>query len=82
MLEFRKMELVNEYGIWDSSCDNYIGEFWFCEDDGWHFSLYEEDTGISISEMKILVSKMEQLTEQTTKEGYFKQQKELLDGNN
>ena len=82
MLEFRKMELVNEYGIWDSSFDNYIGELWFCKDDGWHFSLYSPVTGIPISEMKVIVAKMEQLTEQTTKEGYFKQQKELLDGDN
>ena len=81
MLEFRKAELVNEYTIFDSSCDNYIGELWFCKDDGWHFSLYEEDTGVPISEMKIIIAKMEQLTEQTTKEGYFKQQKELVDGN-
>lgn len=82
MLEFRKVELVNEYVILDNSCDYYIGELWFCKDDGWHFRLYSPVTGVPISEMKVIVAKMEQLTEQTTKEGYFKQQKELLDGNN
>jgi len=82
MLEFTKKEFANEYAIWCNNVAEFIGELWFCKDDGWHFSLYEDDTGVPISEMKIIIAKMEQLTEQTTKEGYFKQQKELVDGNN
>lgn len=82
MLEFIKREGCNEYAIWCDKMTSFIGELWFCTDSGWHFSLYESDTGVPVDEMKNILAKMEQLTEQTIKEGYFKQQKELVDGNN
>jgi len=79
MLEFTKKEFANEYAIWCSDAENFIGELWCCGDGRWHFSLYEADIGVPTDEIRNILSKMEQLTEQTTKEGYFKQQKELVD---
>ena len=81
MISFYKRSSF-EYSIWDDKYGESIGELWYDECDGWHLSLYEAVTGIPINEMKIILSKMEYLTEQSVKEGYFKQQKELLDGNN
>lgn len=79
MLEFIKRERRNEYAIWCDKMTSFIGELWFCMGNGWHFSLYESDTGIPVDEMKNILAKMEELSGQSTQEGYFKQQKELLE---
>ena len=82
MLAFIKREGCNEYAIWCNTMTNFIGELWFCTDNGWHFSLYESDTGVPVEEIKCILVKMEELSGQSAQEGYFKQQKELVDGNN
>ena len=51
MLEFTKRECVNEYSVWCTEEDDLVGELWYDEEKGWHFSSFEDDTGYHINDL-------------------------------
>ena len=82
MLEFTKRECVNEYSVWCTEEDDLVGELWYDEEKGWHFSSYDYEVGYHINDLQEIVNKVRELNSLDKGREYFKQQKELLDGNN
>lgn len=82
MLEFTKRECVNEYSVWCTEEDDLVGELWYDEEDGWHFSSFEYGIGYHINDLQDILNKVNELNDLVKGREYFKQQKELLDGNN
>lgn len=82
MLEFTKREYENEYSVWCTEEDDLVGELWYDEEKGWHFSAYTYEVGYHINDLQEIVNKVRELNNLDKGREYFKQQKELLDGNN
>ena len=82
MLEFTKRECVNEYSVWCTEEDDLVGELWYDEEKGWHFSSYTYEVGYHINDLQEIVNKVRELNSLDKGREYFKHQKELLDGNN
>ena len=82
MLEFTKRECVNEYSVWCTEEDDLVGKLWYNEEKGWHFSSFEYGTGYHINDLQDILNKVNELNDLVKDSEYFKQQKELLDGNN
>ena len=82
MLEFTKREYENEYSVWCTEEDDLVGELWYDEEDGWHFSSFEDVIGYHINDLQDILNKVNELNDLDKGREYFKQQKELLDGNN
>ena len=57
-----------------------MGDIEYYIDKGFIFKPHHQE--YTIEELEYVVLKMNTIKEQTTQEGYFKQQKELVDGNN
>lgn len=82
MLEFTKREYANEYSVWCTEEDDLVGELWCDGEKGWHFSSYDYEVGYHINDLQEIVNKVRELNSLDKGREYFKQQKELLDGNN
>ena len=82
MLEFTKREYANEYSVWCTEEDGLVGELWYDEEKGWHFSSFDDDIGYHINDLHDILNKVNELNDLDKGREYFKQQKELLDGNN
>lgn len=82
MLEFTKRECVNEYSVRFTDDDDPVGELWYNEEKGWHFSSFESDMGYHIDSLQEIIDKVRELNYFVKYCEYFKHQKELLDGNN
>ena len=82
MLEFTKREYANEYSVWCTEADDLVGELWYDEEKGWHFSIYTYEVGYHINDLQEIVNKVRELNSLDKGREYFKHQKELLDGNN
>lgn len=82
MLKFTKREYENEYSVWCTEEDDFVGELWYGEEKGWHFSSFEYGTGYHINDLQDVINKVNELNNLVKDSEYFKQQKELLDGNN
>lgn len=57
-----------------------MGDIEYYIDKGFVFKPHRQE--YTIEELEYVLLKINTVKEQTTQEGYFKQQKELLDGNN
>ena len=82
MIEFTKREYANEYSVWCTEEEYLVGELWYDEEDGWHFSSFDDETGYHINDLQDILNKVNELNDLDKGREYFKQQKELLDGNN
>ena len=82
MLEFTKREYANEYSVWCTEEDDFVGELWYGGEKGWHFSSFDDDAGYHINDLQDIVNKVNELNSLDKGREYFKHQKELLDGNN
>lgn len=82
MLEFTKREYANEYSVWCTEEDDLVGELWYDEEKGWHFSSFVDDTSYHIDDLHDIINKVNELNSLDKGREYFKHQKELLDGNN
>ena len=82
MLEFTKRECVNEYSVWCTEEDDLVGELWYDKEKGWHFASFDYCTGYHINDLQDILNKVNELNDLDKGREYFKQQKELLDGNN
>lgn len=79
MLEFTKREYANEYSVWCTEENGLVGELWYDEEKGWHFSSYAYEVGYHINDLQEIVNKVRELNSLDKGREYFKQQKELLE---
>ena len=79
MLEFTKREYENEYSVWCTEEYDLVGELWYDEEKGWHFSAYAYEVGYHINDLQEIVNKVRELNNLDKGREYFKQQKELLE---
>ena len=68
--------------MWCTEEDDLVGELWWDEEKGWHLSSYDYEVGYHINDLQEIVNKVRELNNLDKGREYFKQQKELLDGNN
>lgn len=61
MLEFTKREYKNEYSVWCTEEDDFVGELWYNEEEGWHFSSFESDMGYHIGGLQEIIDKVREL---------------------